>query len=188
MPLVLGVLAEAGARWSDVERLGVGIGPGSFTGIRVALAAAHGLRLSLGCPLVGVSTLEALAEPWWNGDDAVLAVQDAKRGEVYAALFARKGRVLREPAAMSPDALPDFVAAASVPPALVGSGAGIAADVLGSRAGRIASAEGAPDIAALARLAARRPAGVEVRALYLRGADARPSASPSLLAPRETAV
>lgn len=188
MPLVETVLAEAQARWSDIARIGVGVGPGSFTGIRVALAAAHGLRLSLGCPLVGISSLEALAEPHRDGGSPVLAVQDAKRGEVYAALFAQDGTCLASPAALAPAALADFVREWGGCLLLVGSGAGIAFGELGADRARIASEDGAPDIAALARLASEgRPDG-EVRALYLRGADARPSSAPSLLAVAETSL
>ncbi len=182
MPLVEEVLAEAGAGWNAVGRIGVGIGPGSFTGIRVALAAAHGLRLSLGCPLVGISSLEALAEPHRGTASPVLAVQDAKRGEVYAALFAPGGGMLAGPEAIAPEALADFVRPASEwPLVLAGSGAAIAQDILGERETRIASSDGAPDIAAVARLAAMAVPGGEVRALYLRGADARPSGAPSLV-------
>ncbi len=94
-----------------MAKLAVCIGPGSFTGIRVGVAAARGLEISLGVPSVGISTLEALAEPEW-GEGPVLAVHDAKRGEVYAALFARGGETLREPEALAPDALPAFVASA----------------------------------------------------------------------------
>nr|WP_280140071.1 tRNA (adenosine(37)-N6)-threonylcarbamoyltransferase complex dimerization subunit type 1 TsaB [Aureimonas jatrophae] len=187
MPLVEQVLGEAGVGWEAVGRVGVGIGPGSFTGIRVALAAAHGLSLSLECPLVGVSSLEALAEPHGTGETPVLAVQDAKRGEVYAALFAPGGAILEGPAALAPAALVDFVDPVSPSRLLlVGSGASIAAGVLGGHDVRIVSEDGAPDIAAVARLAAAATPGGEVRALYLRGADARPSSAPSLVASVET--
>ncbi|WP_134678372.1 tRNA (adenosine(37)-N6)-threonylcarbamoyltransferase complex dimerization subunit type 1 TsaB [Paracoccus ravus] len=60
-PLLLEVLAEAGADWRDLSVIGVGTGPGNFTGIRIAVAAARGLALSLGIPAVGVSATEAAA-------------------------------------------------------------------------------------------------------------------------------
>ncbi|MFV0411261.1 MAG: tRNA (adenosine(37)-N6)-threonylcarbamoyltransferase complex dimerization subunit type 1 TsaB [Paracoccus sp. (in: a-proteobacteria)] len=61
MPLLEDVLAEAGANWHDLSLIGVGTGPGNFTGIRIAVAAARGLALSLNVPAIGVSAPEALA-------------------------------------------------------------------------------------------------------------------------------
>lgn len=60
-PMLEEVLAEAGVRWSDLAALGVGIGPGNFTGIRISVAAARGLALSLDIPAFGVSVTEAAA-------------------------------------------------------------------------------------------------------------------------------
>jgi hypothetical protein len=61
MPLLEKVLAEGGATWADLARIGVGVGPGNFTGIRISVSAARGLALSLGIPAVGVSGFEAIA-------------------------------------------------------------------------------------------------------------------------------
>ena len=60
MPMLEDFLARKGKRWSDLTRIGVGIGPGNFTGIRISVAAARGLALGLGIPAIGVSTLDAL--------------------------------------------------------------------------------------------------------------------------------
>jgi tRNA threonylcarbamoyl adenosine modification protein YeaZ len=76
------LLRQAGAHPSDLDRLAVGLGPGSFTGIRIGLAAARGLALSLGLPGSGVSTLAALAA----GAPDALPVIDAKRREVFTLL------------------------------------------------------------------------------------------------------
>ncbi|CAN5214533.1 tRNA (adenosine(37)-N6)-threonylcarbamoyltransferase complex dimerization subunit type 1 TsaB [soil metagenome] len=73
------LVRQAGARTHDVQRLAVGTGPGSFTGIRVGLATARGLALSLGIPAAGVSTLDALAA----GAPGALPVIDARRCEVF---------------------------------------------------------------------------------------------------------
>ena len=81
IPLIEEVLAEAGHGWAELRRIGCGTGPGNFTGIRISVAAARGLALSLGIPAVGVTTFEAirLADP-----DALAAVP-APRGQVYLA-------------------------------------------------------------------------------------------------------
>jgi tRNA threonylcarbamoyladenosine biosynthesis protein TsaB len=86
--LIERLLADAGLRLEDVGGLGVSIGPGSFTGLRIGLALAKGIAFAGGVPLVGVPTLEALA---WVAEAApgetVCAALDARKREVYAALF-----------------------------------------------------------------------------------------------------
>jgi len=87
------LLAQAGVSWTALERVAVGRGPGRFTGLRVGVATARGLAQSLALELVGVSTLEALAQAAIAGGraDRVLAVIDALRGEVFATGFAGGG-------------------------------------------------------------------------------------------------
>jgi tRNA threonylcarbamoyladenosine biosynthesis protein TsaB len=118
LPLVDEALAAAGLDLADVERLGVGIGPGSFTGLRIGLATARGLAQALGLPLAPVSSLQALAagaSAEVGPDRAVLAVIDAGRGEGFA-LAVRGDRRLGEPAALGPEALAQAVAALAADP------------------------------------------------------------------------
>ena len=82
MPLLEEVLAEAGYSWADLSAIGVGIGPGNFTGIRISVSAARGLALGLGVPAVGVSGFEALAEVAGDGVPAIRA----PREQVYVSL------------------------------------------------------------------------------------------------------
>ena len=80
------VLAEAGASLQSLNAIGVGIGPGNFTGIRISVSAARGLALGLGIPAVGVSLLEALA---FDHDGPVLASISAGRDQHYLQRFAK---------------------------------------------------------------------------------------------------
>jgi tRNA threonylcarbamoyladenosine biosynthesis protein TsaB len=83
------LLGEAGTGWGALDRIAVGLGPGRFTGLRVGIATARGLAQSLAAELVGVSSLRALAGG--AGERVVLAVIDARRGEVFAAAYAVTG-------------------------------------------------------------------------------------------------
>jgi tRNA threonylcarbamoyladenosine biosynthesis protein TsaB len=171
MGLVAETLAQGGAAYSDLARIAVSVGPGSFTGLRVGVAAARGLALALRIPAVGVSTLEALAEPFRAGAP-VLAAIDAKRGEVYLAGFGPGGVVFLPPVAVSLDALPQILDGLPRPQVVAGSGAALAAEALpGLRAENL---DGRVDVAALARIALRKGADGPPRPLYLRGADAKP--------------
>ncbi|HSZ14488.1 MAG TPA: tRNA (adenosine(37)-N6)-threonylcarbamoyltransferase complex dimerization subunit type 1 TsaB [Solirubrobacteraceae bacterium] len=88
LDLARGLLEHAGVAWSEVDRVAVGVGPGTFTGLRVGVATARGLAQSLSAELVGVSSARALALPALAGEpDAVLAVIDARRGEAFAAAY-----------------------------------------------------------------------------------------------------
>ncbi|KAB0683012.1 tRNA (adenosine(37)-N6)-threonylcarbamoyltransferase complex dimerization subunit type 1 TsaB [Aureimonas leprariae] len=174
MGLVGEVLEEAGAAYGDLSRIAVSVGPGSFTGLRVGVAAARGLALALGLPVVGVSTLEALAEPF-RADGPTLAAIDAKRGEVWLAGFGPDDAVFLLPIAVALDGLPGALEALPVPAVVAGSGASIlAASFPGAR---VENGEGRVDVVALARIAMRRSAGEPPRPLYLRGADAKPQRS-----------
>ena len=120
-------LAAAGIGWEDVDRLAVGIGPGSFTGLRIGIATARALAQARGLPAVGVSTLEALARGA-EGAPLILAAIDARRGEVFAAAWQGGQTPLRvvealRPAALAPEALAERVRAMPVAPLAVGDGA-----------------------------------------------------------------
>jgi tRNA threonylcarbamoyladenosine biosynthesis protein TsaB len=93
LPLAARLLAQAGLRFADLSRIAVGVGPGTFTGLRIGVASARGLAQSLGAELVGVSSPRALALAAADSDEArgmgvVLALIDARRGEAFAAAYA----------------------------------------------------------------------------------------------------
>jgi tRNA threonylcarbamoyladenosine biosynthesis protein TsaB len=104
MPLIAELLEQAGCGWEQLERVAVGVGPGTFTGLRVGVATARALAHARGLELVGISTLESLS---LNSDgDDVCAVLDARRGEVFAAAWKGRRQVL-EAAPFGPAALAD---------------------------------------------------------------------------------
>ena len=82
MPLIEEMLASHAMGWTDVTRIGVGVGPGNFSGIRISVSAARGLALSLGVPAVGVTTFEAIALTALNGKTPALP---APQDQIYFA-------------------------------------------------------------------------------------------------------
>jgi tRNA threonylcarbamoyladenosine biosynthesis protein TsaB len=117
--------AAAAGGWDEVDRIAVGLGPGSFTGLRVGAATARALGLSRGLPVSGVCTLDALGRALCEatGGSHCLAVLDARRGEVFAALYAPGGERLWDPLVSAPGELEERVAELPEPPLAAGSGA-----------------------------------------------------------------
>jgi len=165
MEFVDGALSAAGLDLPAIDRVAVTIGPGSFTGIRVGVAAARGLALALGIPAVGVSTLSALAA---ERNGPLLVAIDAKREEVYWQVFAADG------SEVTPPAIATVEEARAMAQAHDGDIAGSASALL--REGVAVEADGV-DIATVARLGARLdPENHLPKPLYLRGPDAKPQA------------
>ncbi|MBL8581920.1 MAG: tRNA (adenosine(37)-N6)-threonylcarbamoyltransferase complex dimerization subunit type 1 TsaB [Rhizobiaceae bacterium] len=176
MPVIGEALAAAGKQLSDIGRVVVSTGPGSFTGIRVGVSAARGFALALKIPAVGVTTLEALAEACRPQADGrpVLVVLDAGRGEFHAALYDGLGKLRYGPAMTSLSTLADI--AREQRPLLAGSAARQVAEATGG--GLDIGAEAATaDIAVYARLGTGKDAAAgRPKPTYLRGADAKPQA------------
>ena len=177
LPLVKRVMDEAGMGFAAIDRVAVTTGPGSFTGLRVGLAAARGIALAAGKPAVGLSTLSVFAAPHLATDDSfpVIAAIDARHGNVYLQVFSPGGRQFGAPRLAS---LRDAAAvAAEAPACIVGSAAQAVADALteGDAVPVIVDARAAPDIAWLARMGAVVPEGQSPPTpQYLRAADAQP--------------
>ena len=120
MPAVARAITDAGLGFDDLDAVAVGTGPGAFTGLRIGIATARALAAARGLPLHPVSSLAALAA----GVDAplALAVLDARRGEVFAALHERAEQRWA-PFIARPEALAERVRAAALTPLAAGEGA-----------------------------------------------------------------
>jgi tRNA threonylcarbamoyladenosine biosynthesis protein TsaB len=132
MPLAVGLLERAGVGWDQLDRIAVGIGPGTFTGLRIGIATARALAQARATPLTGVSTLQSLALGAAGVDPApgtVLAVIDARRREVFVAgwrpdqLYEPAGGELLRARVTAPETLPDLISEVPLPVLAIGDGA-----------------------------------------------------------------
>lgn len=186
MPMIAQVLDEASLGYEALGAIAVTTGPGSFTGVRVGVSTARGLALATSLPLIGVNSLEVMAHMALEKIDArvdVLGiVVDARRGEVYMALYSGEGDVISGPAALSPEQavemLPDQGQVV-----LAGSGGALVADAASKTGLSIECilSELQPDAAGLAVMAmTRSPVERPLSPLYLRPPDAKPQTGKAL--------
>jgi tRNA threonylcarbamoyladenosine biosynthesis protein TsaB len=196
LPLADGLLRAAGLHWADLDRIAVGVGPGTFTGLRIGVATARAVASTRSIPLVGVSTAASLALGAWeqaraHGAGHLAAVIDARRGEVFAAVWplAQDGvdvaAYLAHPAsaifaarAMAPQDLAEILAELATPALAAGEGAVKFRGVL-ERSGTLIAGDGDPVNRVSARhhcrLARYLPdsAPADVAPQYLRAPDAQ---------------
>jgi len=179
VPMIADVLAEAGLGAEDIGLIVTTLGPGAFTGVRIGIATAQGLALARGVPVLGLTTLEAVAAAN-RPAGPLLVVLETKRSDYYVQLFGAGGDLAAAPRAMDHaairDALPDDTTAA------VGDGADRLIAALGEDGARLRRLDGADvaDAAVLAAMAAQRlSSGADpacfppLRPLYLRPPDVR---------------
>ncbi len=184
MPMVAEIMAEAELDFADLQAIAVTTGPGAFTGIRIGLSAARGFALAAGLPVIGVTTLEAVAAAQNGAGHKLLVALDSKRDDIYVQLFGPDGSAHGDPAALLPEEV-DAVLPAGQTVALAGD---MADRVLCAQADRdpplirLAGPD-LPDAAVIARIAAGRladePPAADApppAALYLRPPDAVPLA------------
>ncbi len=189
--MVDGALKACGLKVADLDIVGVVRGPGAFAGVRVGLAFARGLQLGGRLRAVGVTSLEALAASV-GASEPIASVFDARRGQVYAALYDGDLRTLIAPFVATPeDAALRLRAALNAPPnaplIIAGSGAALVAPFIGEI--KAIAGEALIDPAAVARLASRAPQSeAPPSPLYLRPPDAKPSAPTGLAGARANAV
>jgi tRNA threonylcarbamoyladenosine biosynthesis protein TsaB len=167
-PMVEETMRQASIGFAALERLAVTTGPGTFTGQRVGLAFMRGLRVALKKPLIGITTLEAMA--FATGAERAAAIHDAKRDEAYLLLW-EGGEIVLPPTVMSfKEALPRIHAFG--PCALCGTGAAAAKTELGAEFCLTEICQ--PDALWVARLAlTRAPSDTPPAPLYLRAPDAK---------------
>jgi tRNA threonylcarbamoyladenosine biosynthesis protein TsaB len=165
----------------DIDLLAVAAGPGSFTGLRVGIAAMQGLAMALDRRIVPVSTLDALAHLGADGDASIATWVDAQRGEVFSALYDVTGtRTLIPPASLTPERTLDAWQDLNGPVRglrFIGDGASRYGDVIRGRLGADTPIIPPPALAAtIARLAARFPERAilphAVVPIYIRRPDA----------------
>lgn len=184
-PMIDFVLSQAAVRVDQIDHIAVDIGPGLFTGMRVGMATAQSMAWALDVPLVPVSSLDALAFGHGASEDTVAVALDARRGEVYWALYrgtdgAVEPVVLRSPAVASPADAAIDIADRGETTVCIGSGFVRYRDEFGaiphaSLAGATSSMPRAEDVLGLAVLRAARDRVVPADALepmYLRAPDA----------------
>lgn len=173
---------EAAGGWGAIERIAVGVGPGSFTGLRIGIATARALAQARRIPLAPVVTLAALARAIsahpLAEDRSALPVIDARRGEAFAALYASDGSELRPPLVASPADVAALFAELDSAPLAAGDGAlRFAADLEAGGATVAPPQDPVHRVAArhVCRLGAAAPEAApgEIEPLYLRPPDAK---------------
>ncbi|KAA0682912.1 tRNA (adenosine(37)-N6)-threonylcarbamoyltransferase complex dimerization subunit type 1 TsaB [Roseomonas genomospecies 6] len=182
VPLAQAALAEAGCAFGALDRVAVTVGPGAFTGLRIALAAARGFALAAGLPVVGVTSFDAILHglPVAEREGrAVLVAVDSRRTEPFLQLFHPDLTPLGEPAMLEPAAVPGWLDGllpasgdGAVPLLVAGDGATPLRTLLEDRPDtRFAAGPGTPDAAVVAALGAAREAGLPAQPFYLRPPD-----------------
>jgi tRNA threonylcarbamoyladenosine biosynthesis protein TsaB len=172
LPMVEQVMAEGGRAFADLDLIAVTVGPGTFTGIRIGLAAARGLALVSGRPLAGIATTDAVAAAIPDSerrDRTLLVALESKRDDLWVQTFAADLTPLAPVAALAPEVAATLIAG---PVLLAGDAADRIAPLMAGAA--LSSGSGFPDAAVIAPLAARRwqdGAALPPNPLYLRPAD-----------------
>lgn len=185
MPMIDEVVRAAGVDFARVSRIAVTRGPGSFTGVRVGVAAARALALATGAPMVATTSLAVIAADAYGAlkdrsDRALAVAMDARRGGLYLQVFGTSARdEVTAPVEVTPEAGAALLAGRRA--IAVGSGAEALARVAGDGRVEVCMPDVQPRAASLLRLAAELTPVEAVTPLYIRQPDAKPPAHASLL-------
>jgi len=178
MPLVARVMDAARMQFTEIDRVAVTVGPGSFTGVRVGIAAARGIALAAGKPAIGLTTLAAFTAPHVASGftGTILPVIDARHGQVYMQVFGPSGRASIPPRLASVREAIEAARSGGGEVLIAGSAADlVAAQWPADEPPPSTVASSAPEIGWVARLGAAAQADRALpKPLYLRPPDARP--------------
>lgn len=178
MPLIEDVMNQAGLAFRDLDLIATTVGPGGFTGLRIGLASARALALAGRIPIVGVTTLEAVAHAQQPATNPVLIALDSKRSDIYVQLFDADRRPLSEPNALQPADIAAILPAGAV--SVGGNARKVVLDAYSNRQPPLVPLDGPdlPDAAIVAAFGAARfdktaSHHAPPKPLYLRPPDAR---------------
>lgn len=189
LPMISKVMADAGLSFSELDRIGVSIGPGSFTGTRICIAAARAFALATRVPLVGLSSLAVMAagaaeqaQRLGAGDRPILIAVDVRREEAACQLFAPSGLIaLSAPCLLATAQAADIVRTSR--PFVAGSAAAAVVEAAGADCGAIAGLPGLlPDArSGVILVQSTLETTATVEPLYLRPPDAKPPSAPGVI-------
>lgn len=176
MPLIARVMGAVEGGFSSLDRVVASIGPGSFTGLRVGLAASRAIAVAANLPVVGIDTLSAFAAPYLkpDGQRMIASVIDARHNHVYFQLMRPDGSAIVEPCIIPLTEAATLIG--EVPVRIAGLAPHLLADATSNNADLLVEEPlRGPDIVEIARLGALAdPANAPPKPLYLRPPDAVP--------------
>ncbi len=185
LPAIDDLLKKAGGAPGDIEQIAVGVGPGSFTGVRIAISTAQGLAHAIGCPLIGVSTLDTIAARLPKSNATIYPILDAKRGEVYTAGYNNLGHRVSDHQVLAPEKLARKLSESGKPVLMTGDGLEKYRDIFQNELGDLATFSKPtlwpPNASVLIKLAREKiekePVGsyFKVLPIYIRLSDAEES-------------
>lgn len=182
-PLIAAVLDEANATPQDLAAIGVGLGPGPFTGLRVGIVTAKAMGDALGIATYGECSLDVIARGYGHDDNRFAVLADARRKQVYWRLYNEIGNPIGDPELSPPDAVAESIRGQAGE--VVGAGAQLYRDSFAEFT--VIDGHSYPRAAQLGAMVAGRlwtkPASEELRPLYLRRPDAQPPGAPKRVTP-----
>lgn len=176
LPIIDKVLERTSTGRHEIGLIAVGTGPGSFTGLRIGIATAKGLAMALGCPMAGIPTLDAMAQGVSPSPMQIMPVLDAKKGELFCALYGSDGSRLSADANVKPSGIKALVSRDTL---FVGNGLPLYRDALRESLGSFFHEGPAhlwhPRASVIGFMALALPSGsltADVLPLYVRASDA----------------
>ena len=176
LPVIDEVMTKSGTSKGDITLIATGTGPGSFTGLRIGIATAKGLAKAIRCPLAGIPTLDIIARGALPSSMHIMPILDAKKGEVYCALYNKDGSRLRDIMNLHPEGIATLVSEDTL---FVGNACDLYRDILIKDLGKLYHEGPAilwyPRASVLAGIALSLPfedLSQDVQPLYIRASDA----------------